>query len=785
MKDRNYSLEEIKELEQECFELKDDNKRISNELNKCSKERDTYKMKHDESEDRVKRLEAICTEYEGFKNENNNYLKINNENNDLKTRLECLSTENEKLKKEHAAMCKENDKLEAHLKLKNNKQTNHSVVYNDNSDPKVKPKELRKLVSSLKSDKEKLTYKLAETEENLERTRAENKILKDKISSKIPDNYSAIRNENDKLKAQLENLIITLHAESAKLKKVTADYEVMCGEHDQLKIHLKNEKNKISTSSKSPDNYSAIRNENVKLKAQLENLTTTLRTESAKLKKVTTDCEVMCNKHDKLKFHLENEKLKNDKLTTNLSNDNSNLKGQIREYKKSFSILSSEKEVLTNQLAESVAENNKLKNKISTSSKIPDNYSAMRNENDRLKTQLKQFEVKLKEKSKYDRLATDIKVNNGEIGKFQKRPNELEEIRQIHKKNEEYVKEINKLNNLLQKGEEEKQELIENNINLKKEASQYQSELGTITNYRMDDDDKNHSVQLKKDIEKLQNKLINYVTTLKGDCEIDFNAVNGLMERYHIKTKITPKQPNKPLIKAVLQHHVIKKITKDIREYFKQNSKEESTMHLEAEIATKAKDLENKLAYFSKTRSGTDTVTQAASIKIRQEVNIALGNRGFSDVLSGENYVSHGYTIINKAELNKEINKYRIIKDENKRKYVEKLAPDLIREFIRMIQFRLKVQEPSAQMKWIKMGSNINPNIMEGNWDEDDIDNLEVEVCSFPMIGQNLDDVKKRKIYTHAQVFTKRKKFTSYLGNVIPKENKKNLELESDEEGVE
>ncbi|CAB5381320.1 unnamed protein product [Rhizophagus irregularis] len=416
MKDRNYSLEEIKELEQECFELKDDNKRISNELNKCSKERDTYKMKHDESEDRVKRLEAICTEYEGFKNENNNYLKINNENNDLKTRLECLSTENEKLKKEHAAMCKENDKLEAHLKLKNNKQTNHSVVYNDNSDPKVKPKELRKLVSSLKSDKEKLTYKLAETEENLERTRAENKILKDKISSKIPDNYSAIRNENDKLKAQLENLTITLHAESAKLKKVTADYEVMCGEHDQLKIHLKNEKNKISTSSKSPDNYSTIRNENVKLKAQLENLTTTLRTESAKLKKVTTDCEVTCNKHDKLKFHLENEKLKNDKLTTNLSNDNSNLKGQIREYKKSFSILSSEKEVLTNQLAESVAENNKLKNKISTSSKIPDNYSAMRNENDRLKTQLKQFEVKLKEKSKYDRLATDIKVNNGEIG---------------------------------------------------------------------------------------------------------------------------------------------------------------------------------------------------------------------------------------------------------------------------------------------------------------------------------------------------------------------------------
>ncbi|PKY54853.1 hypothetical protein RhiirA4_473898, partial [Rhizophagus irregularis] len=170
MKDRNYSHEEIKELEQEYFELKNDNKRISNELNKCSKERDTYKMKHDESEDRVKRLEELCTEYEGLKNENSNYLKICNENNNLKARLERLSTENDKLKKNHAAIRRENDKLEADLKLKNNKQTNDSAIYNDNSNLKVKLKELRKLVSTLNSDKEKLTYKLIETEENLERT---------------------------------------------------------------------------------------------------------------------------------------------------------------------------------------------------------------------------------------------------------------------------------------------------------------------------------------------------------------------------------------------------------------------------------------------------------------------------------------------------------------------------------------------------------------------------------------------------------------------------------------
>ncbi|RGB27390.1 kinase-like domain-containing protein [Rhizophagus diaphanus] len=275
-------------------------------------------------------------------------------------------------------------------------------------------------------------------------------------------------------------------------------------------------------------------------------------------------------------------------------------------------------------------------------------------------------------------------------------------------------------------------------------------------------DDKNHSVQLKKDIEELQNKLKNYVTTLKGDFEIDFKAVKNLMGKYNIKTKVTPEQPNKPLIKAVLQHHIIKMITNDIRKYFKQNLKECSIMHLEKEIATKANDLENKLVFFSKTRSGDDTITQAASIKVRQEVNIALCNRGFSDVLSNENYTSHGYIIIKATELNSEMNTYRTIKDVNKRNYVEKLAPDLIREFIRIFQFRLKVQEPSVQMRWIKTESSIVPSIMEGNWDKDDIDDLEVEICSFPMIGQDLDDVEKRKIYAPAQVFTKRKKYLSY-----------------------
>lgn len=48
--DRNYSHEEIKDLEQKYFELEADNKRISNELaNEFSKVRDSYRVRFDES----------------------------------------------------------------------------------------------------------------------------------------------------------------------------------------------------------------------------------------------------------------------------------------------------------------------------------------------------------------------------------------------------------------------------------------------------------------------------------------------------------------------------------------------------------------------------------------------------------------------------------------------------------------------------------------------------------------------------------------------------------------
>ncbi|PKY30004.1 hypothetical protein RhiirB3_446882 [Rhizophagus irregularis] len=138
--DRNYSHEEIKDLEQKYFELEADNKRISNELaNEFSKVRDSYRVRFDE----------ITTDYE--------------------------------------VMCNEYDKLKIHFEnenLKNkNKQNNHSLLYNEITNLKIQNKEYKKTLSTLRSEKEVLANQLAELV-------VENKKLKDKIStsSKSPNN---------------------------------------------------------------------------------------------------------------------------------------------------------------------------------------------------------------------------------------------------------------------------------------------------------------------------------------------------------------------------------------------------------------------------------------------------------------------------------------------------------------------------------------------------------------------------------------------------------------------
>ncbi|CAB5391017.1 unnamed protein product [Rhizophagus irregularis] len=277
-------------------------------------------------------------------------------------------------------------------------------------------------------------------------------------------------------------------------------------------------------------------------------------------------------------------------------------------------------------------------------------------------------------------------------------------------------KKIDKKNEKLDAKQENINELKKNNVALREEASKYQSALGVAANFRISDD-KNHSVQLKNDILSLQDAIEDYVTNLKGNVEVNIENVEKLAQKYGCLTNIITektKRQNKSFIKAVLQRYVLEVIITNANDYF-DYLENTDTLHLESEILMKTNDLCLKLDKFSETRTGTDKITSTSSIKIRQEAYAAL----------------------------------------TKKQSVENMATNIIREFIRLFWFRLNVQEPIITIAWFGPSTKIDRGTMKGRWEEeyDDVDNLIVDLCYFPIIGLNLEDPSERKLYTRAKVF--------------------------------
>ncbi|CAG8788268.1 2778_t:CDS:1, partial [Racocetra fulgida] len=248
--------------------------------------------------------------------------------------------------------------------------------------------------------------------------------------------------------------------------------------------------------------------------------------------------------------------------------------------------------------------------------------------------------------------------------------------------------------------------LEKKNTELKDEASKYQLALGNATNFRFNDDDPNNTMRLKSDIENLQNMIEDYVTNLKTGVEINFENVNKLLQTYGSQTTINSDDPNRRLIKAVLQHHVLKEIL-SYTDVCPENDCTE-TCTLESNIIRKTDDLIGLINRFSNERVGTDDVTRVASIKLRQQVYVILGNRGYANVYEKniENK-QHPFLTIFQKRLNDSMNQYRAVNDPKKKTMVERMAEKLIQEVVRVFKFRFKVQEPMIEIYWINYSTKI------------------------------------------------------------------------------
>ncbi|CAG8544048.1 29917_t:CDS:2, partial [Racocetra persica] len=342
-----------------------------------------------------------------------------------------------------------------------------------------------------------------------------------------------------------------------------------------------------------------------------------------------------------------------------------------------------------------------------------------------------------------------LKAKDNEIGA---KNNEIEaKNNEIEAKNNEIEAKNNEIeakNNEIEAKNNEISGLRRDIEDLKNEASRHQSALGRATNFRLSDDDRNNSVQLREDITSLQQTLKDFCI-VKPNININKKEATNLLRRYGC-TKFIDDEHFKSLLKAALQRFVLETILDSTSKYFEERLPDENTEErsLETRIVFETKNLLDKMKHFAKFREGDDDVTRALPIKLRQQIYAVLGNRGFSKVISKDT-VEHPFINETQEQLIRKINSIRTINDPNKITKLNNMAANIVRDVIRIFFFRLKVQEPEADSPhWFEYNDQVDPELMQGTFEHDCQD--VVQICSFPLIGIDLKDEKKRKIFIPA-----------------------------------
>jgi hypothetical protein len=425
-----------------------------------------------------------------------------------------------------------------------------------------------------------------------------------------------------------------------------------------------------------------------------------------------------------------------------------------------FSSEDQQVELIRTKLQETSNKNDKLESEISSLRtelrEVKENSKSVEdafNENlSKLKQNIDKLDQNINEKE------LEIKEQGNEITTFRR------EVVQLGNDNKALEQQCSKLGKQLEEKTSQIQSLKKMNNKLENEASDYQSRLGVAKKFKMSDDDKNHNAQLIDDIESLQDKIDEYVTNLaKTKVDVKIDEIMKLLSSYECQTTIESKKPDKQFLKAILQRHVLETIFGFAKYYF---SRHEKDYYLESDVVKKTDELYKLMETFACTRYGIDEITNDTPIRLRQLIYAALGMRGFEDIVFESNSSRTHDSVERFSEnLNSLMNQYRVITDSKKKKDVDELTEIIIQEVFRIFYFRLKTQEPIAQYHWFKCNNKVNKTSMKANWVGNDIDDLVVDLCTFPLIYQNIDS--KQIILTPAKVFTRHASKQSFTGRML------------------
>ncbi|RIA90471.1 hypothetical protein C1645_876059 [Glomus cerebriforme] len=376
-------------------------------------------------------------------------------------------------------------------------------------------------------------------------------------------------------------------------------------------------------------------------------------------------------------------------------------------------------------------------------------------ENLRLENINKTLNVELKDQAK---IFNEVNDENVRLRAYNiNLTDENENLKKINKtlndENEHLKRKNSKLNYENEQFKKRNKTLNNENDQLKKENTTIDNGnmewQNTAITYSLNVVDESDSVQLVKDIVKLQWMLEKYVGNLRK-VDLNLREINKLLYTYKCKSQVKSKEIDLLLVKAVLQRYVFDEIIKGINYHFLSNKDLGS---LERDIYLMTYEFLKMLNELSIKRDGAnDIISRTLPVKIRQKIYEFLGSLGFANIIEDENNQEHPIISNIKDKLDASINNLRIYKDPKKSKLHDDMATDLIREVIRIFFFRLNAQEPVVDYCLFSCNTKVDPNFMEVNWDDENMDdNFLVELCSFPLIFTN-DNEKDQKIYTRAKV---------------------------------
>ncbi|CAG8540186.1 5771_t:CDS:2 [Racocetra persica] len=229
-------------------------------------------------------------------------------------------------------------------------------------------------------------------------------------------------------------------------------------------------------------------------------------------------------------------------------------------------------------------------------------------------------------------------------------------------------------------------------------------------------DDKSDFIQLHDDIDKLHNKIIEFVTDLKSDICIHSNKISELLQHYKCEAETSNLQPTQ-LVKEVLKRLVIDTIIDTVNEYFESN--EADDFYPGSNVLGIL--LKNLCLLTVKKSDNDNNIIKEIPIKERQQIYLFLRNLVFDEDGNHEHWFIHN----SKQQLIDTINKYRIINDYSKRKEIEDYASSLIRDVINIFYFRRYTHERIINYMLIKNDEPIDPFSVNEIWDDNvNINNL-------------------------------------------------------------